>query len=797
MPVKGNPNMKYSKLMCVLSVTLLSAMLLVGCAGTKSPADTTADTSDATEPDSTVGESTVLDTVPDTETQPTAPPETEGETDAETRPPKELVTFPDATLPVMSELLPGVDNSIRMDFDFVKTPFASLQADTRLSLVSQSAFADSEGGYVSDSSAWRSIGLNQLIPQKPYTVEVELTVAGESAAYTHTGMVGIHCQAPGHLFIDSGLWFCFIGNTVSAAVHGEGMVCTLNGLPFQASDGIRFRAEERDGVAMIYANDRHIFRVVFGEDSVTVCDAEGKELGTCSQKKLYNNENGLGYFRIMSHFADTTFKSMKLTVEDKSDYAPSEEIISLREGLSYGFRGLSSYTADGGVELREGILFADVSIVAGMFDFLFQKDGETCTLSRPGGTIQMTADTDALTVNGQSYDFTTTYGKDGAIMVDVRTFASMMGYAYAYSDADKTHYLFSDETNLTEEKKNMIDERFDLYRDVVYNYDDVECDNTGVGEYEAVDPAERVVGIAYTTWHPVVSPWGTSTWGMPLGGGYNSNDRDKLREHAILLRDAGVDFIFVDWSNNTDYDPVTMTSRVDFRTIEESTDALFEVWSEIPGAPKVCIFLGPGHTGIGSVNNGNHQKKADQVYRDYVEKYPELYYCYDGKPLVICYGATPAQYTSVRTWTDDRYTIRWMTGFVGQQGNLFNPRTMRSKYYWSWEERGTQTYTTKDGKVEAVTVSPATRSQGTEGDEGYIPASGRQNGATFKRQFQRAINLGAGMVLLTTWNEWSSGEHPSVEVSRDLEPSVEHGTFYYDLMREQIKKYKGLIGTEE
>ena len=35
------------------------------------------------------------------------------------------------------------------------------------------------------------------------------------------------------------------------------------------------------------------------------------------------------------------------------------------------------------------------------------------------------------------------------------------------------------------------------------------------------------------------------------------------------------------------------------------------------------------------------------------------------------------------------------------------------------------------------------------------------------------------------------------EVSKDLEPSVIHGTFYYDLLCEQIKKFKGQITLDE
>ena len=62
-----------------------------------------------------------------------------------------------------------------------------------------------------------------------------------------------------------------------------------------------------------------------------------------------------------------------------------------------------------------------------------------------------------------------------------------------------------------------------------------------------------------------------------------------------------------------------------------------------------------------------------------------------------------------------------------------------------------------------------------------------------EKQFRRACDPGARIVLIVSRNEWTTGEQPSAEVSKDMEPSVIHGTFYYDLVREQIKKLKGKI----
>jgi len=57
-------------------------------------------------------------------------------------------------------------------------------------------------------------------------------------------------------------------------------------------------------------------------------------------------------------------------------------------------------------------------------------------------------------------------------------------------------------------------------------------------------PSERLVGIAYTTWHKNAH-W-ENTWGTPLLGSYASDDRNVIRQHAMWLADAGVDFVWVD-----------------------------------------------------------------------------------------------------------------------------------------------------------------------------------------------------------------------------------------------------------
>lgn len=457
-----------------------------------------------------------------------------------------------------------------------------------------------------------------------------------------------------------------------------------------------------------------------------------------------------------------------------SDVNLNESVLSFSAGICYSFCDKTGYRSDYPAFYDE-CLFADSAAISDMtgahFDFSKVYD-----------------EPDDLCIRVASVD--------GKVYIPVKWFAVQAGLNLIESDDGMKMIISGKDNPVSEEKKSEVLKMIDDYENIVCDLSDVECGRTGVGKYKKTPKEKRLVGIAYTTWmRPGFPRWGKGSWDIPILGTYNSDDREIIKAHGEMLRDAGIDFVFVDWTNNTCYDPVTMRdAHPDFRMIEEATDVLFEVWSEIQGAPKICIFAGPGHSGPENVENGNHQKKVDQIYRDYVDgKYKDMYFYYEGKPLLMCYGATPHLYGVEPDWTDDRFTIRWVTGYVGQQSQLFDQKTKRSYGFWSWEERGEQTYTVEDGYVECITCTASSRAQGEEGKEGYIPAYGRDNGQTFKKQFQRANDLGAKMIIIVSWNEWTTAEQLSPEISKDIEPSQMYGTFYYDLMTMQIKKFKGLI----
>jgi hypothetical protein len=307
-----------------------------------------------------------------------------------------------------------------------------------------------------------------------------------------------------------------------------------------------------------------------------------------------------------------------------------------------------------------------------------------------------------------------------------------------------------------------------------------------------VPPEDRLVGLAYCIFHQE-GPW-RRVWGTPELGFYSSSDRAVIRQHAAWIQDAGVDFVWVDWSNNIDYIPGKTENLVGQSIIERSTAVLFQEYAALESRPKISIFLGV--TGAhDAVADGRLQRKADQVYDQYVShpKYGPMLQEYLGKPLLVVYADTPScRHDGLPDWNDDRFTVRWMTGFVTEQHSL-QGKGLISKYgYWSWEERGKQTVTIHEGSPESIVVVASWRMQGTGPDDAdYVAPGLRRDGQTFHEQWARARALGPKFAMVVTWNEWVTWEQPSAENSKDLEPSKKHGRKYLEQLKAEIATFKG------
>ena len=314
-------------------------------------------------------------------------------------------------------------------------------------------------------------------------------------------------------------------------------------------------------------------------------------------------------------------------------------------------------------------------------------------------------------------------------------------------------------------------------------------------QHTATAPQERRVGIAYTTWHQSAE-WGTRSWGTPASGFYASDDRAVIRRHARQLREAGVDFAWVDWSNDIGYEFDLRRARPDFDVIEGATFVLFDEWARMrdEGEPTPNISIFAGVTLVpAAVEDGRLQRKIDQLWNQFVANpvYRPLLQMEGDRPLLVVYVNTPSPFQDgVPNWNDERFAVRWMTGFITEQPNLRTPDLISKYGYWSWEDRGPQTFPVVKGHPEAMVINAATRPQDENGEYRFMPAAPRSDGETFRRSWARAREIGPKYAMVVSWNEWHKGEQPSPQVSKDIEPSQEFGTLYLDILKAEIAEFK-------
>jgi hypothetical protein len=305
---------------------------------------------------------------------------------------------------------------------------------------------------------------------------------------------------------------------------------------------------------------------------------------------------------------------------------------------------------------------------------------------------------------------------------------------------------------------------------------------------KSAPPEERQVGIAYSAWHDHL-PW-RKTWDVPELGPYLSNDVTIIRQHAEWLSNANVDFIYIDWSNNLDTGVPGKPGQSRQIFIESATKTIFDSYAKLPRHPQVAIMIGFPDEAAG-IQDGRLQRKADQVWTQFASNpvYQNLYLHYLHHPLLLVYAGTPSPFGhSLPPWSDPRFTVRYMTGFVSQQPSLLAPGSVSRFGYWSWEDRGKPTVAAYDGTAEAMNIVAAWRGEGG----GKIQPEGRRNGATFREGWTRAREIGPHFALAGTFNEWSNlNEEPSAEISKDVEPSHTFGTQYLDILKTEAAAFKG------
>lgn len=371
----------------------------------------------------------------------------------------------------------------------------------------------------------------------------------------------------------------------------------------------------------------------------------------------------------------------------------------------------------------------------------------------------------------------------------------------------------------------------------------------------------RVVGIFYITWHgdganALKSPYtadvskvlagdpsarldakhplwteGSYHWGEPEAGYFLSKDEYVIRKDMSMLADAGVDVLVMDVTNAVRY--------------WDEWNVVFPVMQKMRAegnkVPQFCFwaFNGPVITVV--------QDLYEKIYK--AEKYKDLWFMWDGKPLLL-YNGTPStdangQQPNQQDYSKEvksTFTLRAMwwgyyewagKRFVGTEDNWSFGYDMGDKRVSSMDPD--KLVSTHNGPKEEAAVTPGqhpssltgkswTREKGEPelNDQDlpvptYVPWLGKTvehpegYGIYFQQRWDEAIKSKPQFLYINDWNEWTAGKYqqPSdfmrrkspylfvdqynAEFNRCISPMKGGYTDnYYMQMAQNIRRYKGV-----
>ncbi|RYG73229.1 hypothetical protein EON80_03480, partial [bacterium] len=379
----------------------------------------------------------------------------------------------------------------------------------------------------------------------------------------------------------------------------------------------------------------------------------------------------------------------------------------------------------------------------------------------------------------------------------------------------------------------------------IKNADQVATDDLGrrLPTYKEVGPPkpDRVVGLFYWQWHTglrgipgnfdmseylkdkpyfkdfVINPPGspdhpTFYWGQPIFGYYRSTDQWVIRKQLMMFADAGVDFLFLDYTNDKVYDP----------ELQAFMDVALDLKSQGVAVPRLSFFL-----------NYDPDWKLEHLYKNWYLNpgYNDMWFRWDGKPLMMVpkptdnakfkdasvIPAVQSYFTFRPAWDgSDNDTQKW-TYLHNSSSRVAPSNGDKPEQVVVTKSKGAPIWNfLREGGVSTVKGK-------TYEDKDYAPdwtLPDRGKGLLFQSDWENAHKMAPSIVLVTGWNEWTAAvwEQPGVvmlgrttvagqgymvdefnsQFNRDLEPMTgDYRDNYYWQFVANMRLYKGMQAPQE
>jgi hypothetical protein len=305
----------------------------------------------------------------------------------------------------------------------------------------------------------------------------------------------------------------------------------------------------------------------------------------------------------------------------------------------------------------------------------------------------------------------------------------------------------------------------------------------------------------------------TFYWGQPVFGYYRSDDPWVIRKQLPLLADAGIDFLFLDYTNGSVYDK-------ELATFLQVAD---DLKSKGTAVPRLTFFL-----------NSQPEWKIEALYKTWYKpgKHNDAWFRFDGKPLLMAPMPTDAKklkdpsllpeiqkyFTFRPTWAleradKDKHLWRFLSkpenppalGPDGKIEQMVVGKSMGGPIWNAMTEGGVSATFLPNAKPHAI----------AEYDNQWMLPNAAQ-GVFFQAEWNHAFEVAPPILLVTGWNEWTASvwEQPGVpmlgkptakgeghivdefnpQFDRDLEPvRGSYGDDYYWQLVENVRRYKGML----
>jgi hypothetical protein len=308
-------------------------------------------------------------------------------------------------------------------------------------------------------------------------------------------------------------------------------------------------------------------------------------------------------------------------------------------------------------------------------------------------------------------------------------------------------------------------------------------------------------------------------WAQPINGYYRSDDPWVVRRHLPLIAAAGVDFLFLDYTNSSVYDRELTT----FLAVSD------ELKAKGLAVPRLTFFL-----------NYKPEWKIESLYLNWYRpgKHADSWFRWAGKPLLMAAMPTDASklkdptllpeiqryFTWRPTWAlgqadRDKHLWRFLStpadppalGPDGRPEQMVVGKSMGGPI-WDAVKQGGVSW---DGDAHAPPHAPADY-------DGNWTLPDAAQGKFFQAEWDHAMAVGPPILLVTGWNEWTASvwEKPGVvmldrttkkgqghivdefnmQFDRDIEPMAPtgpgepagYGDNYYMQFVSNMRRYKGM-----